>query len=151
MLISGLSLKTESMPVQHIWVLNTIFRASLVAQSIKNLPVMQETTCNAGDLGLIPGLGRSYGEGKGNSLKYSCLENSMDRGTWWATVQRVIRVGHYLTIKQTQYLIPCLTYFFAYLVIIPLFLVTHFQYFSAIGWPNASGICPLLSQGVHCD
>ena len=112
---------------------------------------MQETTCNAGDLGLIPGLGRSYGEGKGNSLKYSCLKNSMDRGTWWATVQRVIRVGHYLTIKQTQYLIPCLTYFFAYLVIIPLFLVTHFQFFSAIGWPNASGICPLLSQGVHCD
>ena len=37
---------------------------------------------NAGDLGSIPGLGRSPGEGKGNPLQYSCLENPMDRGTW---------------------------------------------------------------------
>ena len=39
-----------------------------------------------GDVGLIPGLGRSPGEEKGNPLQYSCLENSMDRGAWWATV-----------------------------------------------------------------
>ena len=44
---------------------------------------------NAGDLGLIPGLGRSPGEGNGNPLQYSCLENPMDRGVWWATVHRV--------------------------------------------------------------
>ena len=48
--------------------------------------VGKETTCNAGDLGLIPGLGRSPGEGKGYSLQYSCLKNSMDREAWWATV-----------------------------------------------------------------
>ena len=41
---------------------------------------------NAGDLGSIPGLGRSPGEGNGNPLQYSCLENPMDQGAWWATV-----------------------------------------------------------------
>ena len=42
--------------------------------------------CDAGDLGSIPGLGRSPGGGHGNPLQYSCLENPMDRGAWWATV-----------------------------------------------------------------
>ena len=46
----------------------------------------KESACNVGDLGSIPGLGRSPGEGNGNPLHYSCLENSMDRGSWWATV-----------------------------------------------------------------
>ena len=46
---------------------------------------------NAGDLGLIPGSGRSPGEGNGNPLQYSCLENSMNRGAWWATVHRVAK------------------------------------------------------------
>ena len=40
------------------------------------------SACNAGDLGLIPELGRSPGEGNGNPLQYSCLENPMDRGAW---------------------------------------------------------------------
>ena len=47
---------------------------------VKNPPV------NVGDAGLIPGLGRSPGEGNGNPLQYSCLGNPMDRGTWQATV-----------------------------------------------------------------
>ena len=42
----------------------------------------KESTCSAGDLGLIPGSGRSPGEGNGNPLQYPCLENSMDRGAW---------------------------------------------------------------------
>ena len=46
---------------------------------------------NAGDLGLIPGLGRFPGGGNGNPLQYSCLENSMDRGAWWATVHGVTK------------------------------------------------------------
>ena len=46
----------------------------------------EEYACKAGDLGLIPGLGRSSGEGHGNPLQYSCLENPMDRGDWQATV-----------------------------------------------------------------
>ena len=44
------------------------------------------SACSAGDLGSILGLGRSPGEGNGNPLQYSCLENSTDRGAWWATV-----------------------------------------------------------------
>ena len=47
------------------------------------------SACNAGDLGSIPGLGRSHGEGNGNPLQYSCLENPMDGGAWWAIVHGV--------------------------------------------------------------
>ena len=47
------------------------------------------SACNAGDLGLIPGSGRSPGEENGNPLQYSCLENPMDGGAWWATVHGV--------------------------------------------------------------
>ena len=50
-----------------------------------------ESACNMGDLGSIPGLGRSPGEGNGNPLQYSCLENPMDGGAWWATVHRVAK------------------------------------------------------------
>ena len=46
---------------------------------------MAESTGNAGDLGSIPGLGRSPGEENGNPLQYSCLENSVDREAWWVT------------------------------------------------------------------
>ena len=46
----------------------------------------KESVCNAGDLGSIPGSGRSPGEGNGNPLQYSCLENPTDRGAWWTTV-----------------------------------------------------------------
>ena len=49
------------------------------------------SACNAGDSGLIPGLGRSHGEGNGNYLQYSGLENSMDRGAWRATVNGVTK------------------------------------------------------------
>ena len=51
----------------------------------------KESACNAGGLGLIPGLGRSPGEGNGNPLQYSCLENPMDGGAWWATVHGVAK------------------------------------------------------------
>ena len=46
---------------------------------------------NAGDLGSIPGSGRSLGEGNGNPLQYSCLESPMDGGAWWATVHGVAK------------------------------------------------------------
>ena len=66
-----------------------ILGASHVAQS----------ACNAGDLGLIPGSGRSPGEGNGNPLQYSCLESPVDRGAWRAIVHGVTRVGHDLATK----------------------------------------------------
>ena len=58
---------------------------------IKNLPAMQKTACDAGDAGLIPGSGRSPGEGNGYPLQYSYLENCMDRGAWQATVHGVTK------------------------------------------------------------
>ena len=51
----------------------------------------KESACNAGDSGSIPESGRSPGEGNGNPLQYSCLENPMDRGIWWATVHGVTK------------------------------------------------------------
>ena len=59
---------------------------------VKNLPAKAG---NARDLGLTRGLGRSPRVGNGNSLQYSCLENSIDRGAWWSTVHGVARVGHH--------------------------------------------------------
>ena len=52
---------------------------------VKNLPA------NAGDVGLVPDLGRSSREGNGNPLQDSCLENSMDRGAWWAIIHGVAK------------------------------------------------------------
>ena len=51
----------------------------------------KESTCNEGDLGSIPGLGRCPEGGHGNSLQYSCLENPMDRGAWQTTVYEVAK------------------------------------------------------------
>ena len=62
-----------------------IYWDSLVAQMVKHLPAI------LGDPGSIPGSGRSSGEGNGNPLQYSCLENSMDGGAWWATVHGVAK------------------------------------------------------------
>ena len=73
----------------------------------------KESACNSGDTGdtsLIPGSGRSPGEGNGNPLQYSCLEKSMDRGAWWATVHEVAKswtVSYFCIlffIKQCQYM-----------------------------------------------
>ena len=60
---------------------------------VKNLPANAGDT---GDGGSIPGLGRSPGGGNGNLLWYSCLENPMDRGVWWATVHGVAKCGTWL-------------------------------------------------------
>ena len=51
----------------------------------------KESACNVGDAGLIPGSGRFPGKGNVYPLQYSCLENSMDRGAWWATVHGVAK------------------------------------------------------------
>ena len=65
-------------PLQYSW-------ATLVPSDSK------ESTCNGGDLGSIPGLGRFPGGGLGNPLQYSCLENPMDRTAWRVLVHRVIK------------------------------------------------------------
>ena len=55
---------------------------------VKNLPA------DAGDSGSVPGLGRSPGEGNGNPLQYSCLENPMERGAWWAAVHGLAKESY---------------------------------------------------------
>ena len=62
--------------------------------------VGKEPACNAGDLGSLPGTGRSPGEGNSNPLQYSCLENPMDRGAWCTIVHGVTRVGHEWSTEQ---------------------------------------------------
>ena len=56
-----------------------------------NGSVVKNPPANAGDTGSVPGWGRSAAVGNSNPLKYSCLENSMNRGAWWATVHGVIK------------------------------------------------------------
>ena len=60
---------------------------------------VKESACNAGDAVSIPGRGRSLGEWNGNPLQYSCLENSMDRGAWWAIGHGITRIWHVLATK----------------------------------------------------
>ena len=72
---------------------------------VKSFPISsdsKESACNAGDPGSVPGSRRSPGEGNGNPLQYSCLENPMERGAWKTTVHWVARVGHNLPTKQPQ-------------------------------------------------
>ena len=64
---------------------------SLALESFPSSSDGKASACNAGDLGSIPGSGRSFGEGNGNPFQYSCLEKSMDRGAWQATVHGVAK------------------------------------------------------------
>ena len=62
-----------------------------IAEGFRGGSVVKNLPANAGDVGSIPVLGRSPGERNGNPLQYSCLENRMDRGAWWATVHGVAK------------------------------------------------------------
>ena len=71
-----------------------------VTENFPRSSVGKGSACNVRDLGSIPGLGRSPGEGSGSLLQNSCLENPMDRGTWQATVHGFPRVGHDLATNR---------------------------------------------------
>ena len=75
---------TLSLPLHGKQTVVTMFPGS----TVKNPPANAEDTRDAGS---IPGSGRSPGGGYGNPLQYSCLENSMDKRVWWATVHRVLK------------------------------------------------------------
>ena len=75
---------------------NTIRNCSCFPHS----SVGKESACNSGDCGSIPGSGKSPGEGNGNPLQYSCLENLMNRGAWQTIVHGVEGVGHDFETKQ---------------------------------------------------
>ena len=68
------------------------FVLSTINRGFPHSSVGEESACSAGDPGSIPGLERSPGEGNGNPLQYSCLENPMDRGAWQATVHLALGV-----------------------------------------------------------
>ena len=75
--------KQQFFPIKNM--LGCFNRGFLAGSVVKNLPA------TAGDLGSVPGLGRSPGEVNDNPCQYSCLENSMDRGAWWVTVHGVAK------------------------------------------------------------
>ena len=64
---------------------NQFRQSSLSKRASQGVSVGKESSCHTGDMGSIPGVGRSLGGGNGNPLQYSCLENPMGRGAWWAT------------------------------------------------------------------
>ena len=70
-----------------------IFYLSIYIRGFLHSSVGKESACNAGNPVSITGLGRSPREENGYPIPYSCLENSMDRGAWWAAVHGIIRVG----------------------------------------------------------
>ena len=83
---AGRSRRQREMSLSEFAFPSVFQRASQVALVIKN---PRADAGDARDAGSIPGLGRSLGGGHGNPLQYSCLENPMDRGAWWATVHGV--------------------------------------------------------------
>ena len=69
----------------------TIAGIFIIYHQLSRLLEVKAPACNVGDLGLIPVSGRSPGEGNGNPLQYSCLENRMNKRAWWATVHGVAK------------------------------------------------------------
>ena len=94
-LVPLLFIGSVTITIIYNWELTDQAWASQMAVVVKNL---QETW----DTGLIPESGRSPGEGHGNPLQYSCLENPMDRGAWWATVHSVAKSWTWLTRLSTH-------------------------------------------------
>ena len=101
---------------------------------------IRASACNAGDLGLISGSGRSPGEGNGNPLQYSCLENPMDGGAWWATVHGVAKSRtrlsdftffHFMGFILSRIWIQVHWHFFDHVQITVnlILLIFHFTYF----------------------
>ena len=82
----------HKVPYKGIYISFTHNWVSLVTQMVKQQQQQQKKpTCNAGDPDLIPGLGRSPGEGNGYPLQYSCLKSPIDRGAWWTTMHGIAK------------------------------------------------------------
>ena len=131
-------LKWSYLSQEIVWLCFT----SLVSQTVK------ASAYHAGDLGLIPGSGRSSGEGNGNPLKYSCLENSMDVEAWWATVHGIAKSRTWFCnftftfISQSESSKLCL----AYLTWFPLLIVVWPGLF--VGWTSLLLWCDRRNSDV---
>ena len=92
-----LSLRTDAPPglgEQRFLLVPFALTCLILTSALLGFPggsVVENPATNAGDMGLIPGSGRSTEKGNVNLLQYSCLENSVDRGAWWATAHRVTK------------------------------------------------------------
>ena len=86
-----------------------IIWASQLAPVVKSLPANAGDTRDARDVGSIPGSGRSPGGGHGTPLQYSCLENPMDRGAWWATVHGITKSQSWLKLPSTHACFDCIS------------------------------------------
>ena len=90
---------SHQMNVEFIYVKSILYSEN---RGFPNGSVVKNPPANIGDTDLMPGLGRSPGEGNGHPFQYSCLENPTDRGTQQATVHEIPRVGHDLGTKPPQ-------------------------------------------------
>ena len=92
---------SSNMPICSLASTNFFIKSVVNFSGFPRGSVLKNLLANAGDGGSIPGSERSPGGGNGNTLKYSCQENLMDRGAWRATVHGVARVGHDLATKPS--------------------------------------------------
>ena len=100
MMVRSLTLGTNTKHIEvHFWNPMVHLGQLVYHRGLSGGSDGKESNCNAGDLGSIPGFGRSPGGGHDKSLQHSCLENSMDRGAWWATVHGVAKSWTWLSDK----------------------------------------------------
>ena len=117
--------------VQSINMVHFLVNSSLISQSfVISFRVIgfpgsldgKASAYNVGDPGSIPGSGRSLGEGNGNPLQYSCLENPMDRGAWWATVHGVAksrtRLSKFSSLQSYYMPDNCISRYLIYLILL---------------------------------
>ena len=110
--------------------------------------VVKNRPAKAGDSSSIPGSGRSPGEGNGNLLQYSCLENPMDRGAWWATVHGVAGVRHdWGTMHQQGAYTDYFSFFVCVCPIVPVPFVLKLSFLHWIAFVSLSEIsCYILGS-----
>ena len=99
----------NSLPLGVGWAQWLFSNKKNIAKVVPGGSDSKESTCGVGDLGSIPGLGRSPGEEDGYPFQYSCLRNSMDRGAWWATVHGVTKSRTWLSDWLTNHFWDCIT------------------------------------------
>ena len=103
----------------------------------------KESACNVGDLGSIPGLGRSPGERNGNPLQHSCLEKSMDQAPWQPIVHNVAK--SHTSVTSLSYSLWILKYIFP-------FCIVYFGFYFQSDWFNSViQSCPTLCNPMDCN